>query len=380
MLNINDKINMLTIAQILKDGTRTYYICECECGNTCKVRSDYISKKQSCGCTNIANLENKTFNHLTAIKCIDKKHGKAVWLCKCKCGNTTSVVGTKLTSGEIQSCGCLKHTSGKHSKRYRGCGDLSGYTWSSIKSCARTRDIKFDITIEYAWELFQQQNAKCAISGLDIVLCDRRHGYEITASLDRIDSQQGYIKGNVQWVHKHVNKIKQDFNEEYFEFLCTKIYEHNQDCIEVVDIPDWHTYFLQIALVVSSRSKDAQSKHGCVITTKQHRIIGTGYNSFVSGMPDSVLANKRPKKYKNMLHSEENAISNCVISPHTFTEGCIAYITGKPCYHCLMCLAQNNINEIYVLDRHGWIFDNDEIEDCNLLIQAKKIKYEIISL
>lgn len=50
-----------------------------------------------------------------------------------------------------------------------------------------------------------------------------------TASLDRIDSNIGYIKDNVQWVHKHVNQMKWNFDEDYFIDLCRKIVKNNDN-------------------------------------------------------------------------------------------------------------------------------------------------------
>ena len=35
---------------------------------------------------------------------------------------------------------------------------------------------------------------------------------EQTASLDRIDSTKGYVPGNIQWVHKDINRIKNKFS------------------------------------------------------------------------------------------------------------------------------------------------------------------------
>lgn len=49
---------------------------------------------------------------------------------------------------------------------------------------------------------------------------------ETTASLDRIDPRKDYVKGNVQWVHKDVNRIKQAFNEERLLEVCKAIIEH----------------------------------------------------------------------------------------------------------------------------------------------------------
>jgi hypothetical protein len=32
--------------------------------------------------------------------------------------------------------------------------------------------------------------------------------------MDRIDSNKGYVEGNVQWVYKYVNLMKRDFPQE----------------------------------------------------------------------------------------------------------------------------------------------------------------------
>ena len=42
-------------------------------------------------------------------------------------------------------------------------------------------------------------------------------------SLDRIDSKKGYVKGNVQWVHKTVNRLKMDLSEEELMYWCNLI-------------------------------------------------------------------------------------------------------------------------------------------------------------
>lgn len=35
--------------------------------------------------------------------------GNARWICKCACGNIKSVVGSKMLSGAIKSCGCMNY-------------------------------------------------------------------------------------------------------------------------------------------------------------------------------------------------------------------------------------------------------------------------------
>ena len=74
--------------------------------------------------------------------------------------------------------------------------------------------------------------------------------------------------------------------------------ESIQEFVKEKEKPSWTDYLMSIALVASTRSEDAQTQHGCVITDEKKRIIGVGYNSFPRKMPDSKLPNLRPKKYK----------------------------------------------------------------------------------
>lgn len=61
----------------------------------------------------VIDLTGKTFGGLTVIKrgkdYIRPSDGTArpQWICQCKCGNTTLVLGDKLRHGKTRSCGCL---------------------------------------------------------------------------------------------------------------------------------------------------------------------------------------------------------------------------------------------------------------------------------
>jgi len=116
-----------------------------------------------------------------------------------------------------------KQSRHKH-PHWKGYGKISGSFFSNIKRKAKSRGIKFNISIKYIWGLYERQEGKCALSGLSLSLpknsrSDRNH----TASLDRINSKKGYIKGNVQWLFKDINLIKWHFPQKHFLFLCNKI-------------------------------------------------------------------------------------------------------------------------------------------------------------
>lgn len=134
--------------------------------------------------------------------------------------------------------------------------------------------------------------------------------------------------------------------------------------------PDWDSYFMALAFVASTRSKDQETKHGAVIVNTRNVILGTGYNSFVKGINDAKMPATRPNKYPYMIHAEQNAIFNCSVLPVNCGGGKI-YITGMPCNHCLQSLIQVGIKAIYIAKRRGTMLENEEDD---------KIKKQILSM
>tara|TARA_Y100001938_G_C8064238_1_gene419175 strand:+ start:271 stop:771 length:501 start_codon:yes stop_codon:yes gene_type:complete len=145
-----------------------------------------------------------------------------------------------------------------------------------------------------------------------------------------------------------------------------------QKSVSPINKPSWAEYFIQMAVLASSRSSDAQTKHGCVITDKKHRVLGIGYNSFPVGMPDDVLPNMRPEKYKWMVHAERNALANCTLRP----DDGVAYITGPPCLDCAKSLYQEGIRHFVCIDGHSTHL-MDEDDDCVFEIFTKTANIKV---
>lgn len=99
------------------------------------------------------------------------------------------------------------------------------------------------------------------------------------------------------------------------------------------DRPDWDTWFMTLCFVVSQRSLDKDTKHGCVVADDSNAILSVGYNSPPRGCVDEYVPLERPAKYDYMEHSEENAIVNAA-RIGTCLKGAIFYITGPPCHRC----------------------------------------------
>lgn len=139
--------------------------------------------------------------------------------------------------------------------------------------------------------------------------------------------------------------------------------------------PNWTDYFLGLAKVVSQRSHDQQTQHGCVITDSKNRILGLGYNGFARGLPDSLLPNTRPGKYPWMIHAERNALSNCTIRP----ENGIAYVTGQCCNDCIMALWQEGVTKVVMTKQHGThLFDDNAQKIFDIFVNFSNIKVEYV--
>lgn len=112
---------------------------------------------------------------------------------------------------------------GENSSRWNGHKEISGAFFNKIQKSAKSRGHEFCITIEYIYNLYIAQNKKCNLSGLEISLPDNSTFCSHTASLDRIDSSKGYVEGNVQWVHKWINRMKSNLAQDEFIYLCRNV-------------------------------------------------------------------------------------------------------------------------------------------------------------
>ena len=87
---------------------------------------------------------------------------------------------------------------------------------------------EYIITIQDMEDKYLEQDGFCAISGIKLrISACRKKAKESTASLDRIDSSQPYIKNNIQWVHKRVQQMKWNINQDEFIEWCKIIAKNN---------------------------------------------------------------------------------------------------------------------------------------------------------
>lgn len=147
------------------------------------------------------------------------------WYKNCpSCGNEQSylrrnyAIASFLDKKECKACSNARPENNAHKGWIKGVLRVSFAEKYKIQSTLR--DIDWDLDFEYLADLLIDQDYKCALTGWSI---DALEINKNSASLDRIDSEKGYIKGNVQWVHKMVNMCKQQYTQEEFISMCTSI-------------------------------------------------------------------------------------------------------------------------------------------------------------
>ena len=217
---IGQKKHLLTVKDCIKEGNRQFLICICQCGNQTAIRKEAFGKNKSCGCIKLASSKyqiGQRYNCITIKKILGPhltKNKRSLLICQCDCGKVIKLYPERI--GKAKSCGC---NIGGRPHNWKGYGNLSRDQWTSYIRGAKDRNIEFDLSIKYAWEKYIDQKGRCAISGIPIDFIGRKR----TASLDRIDSSKGYIENNIQWVHKKVNVMKLNLDQNDFIDFCQKI-------------------------------------------------------------------------------------------------------------------------------------------------------------
>jgi dCMP deaminase len=110
----------------------------------------------------------------------------------------------------------------------------------------------------------------------------------------------------------------------------------------------WSEYFLEMAHLVASKSKDPSTKVGCVVITEDKVVAATGYNGLPRGVEDRPERMERPAKYLWTSHAEENAVAQAARVGMKLKGG-TAYVTHMPCSRCARTLIQAGIIKV-VLD------------------------------
>lgn len=103
-------------------------------------------------------------------------------------------------------------------------GDFPRHVWNNTRKRARIDKIEIDITEEYLNSILIAQDYTCALSGKKLIASSDTKLNNI--SVDRIDSNKGYIVGNIQIVDRVFNVLKWNHKEIDLIEMCESVAKH----------------------------------------------------------------------------------------------------------------------------------------------------------
>jgi hypothetical protein len=162
---------------------------------------------------------------------------QTMWLCECVCGTRRPVSGANLRDGSSTSCGCYRAENppdllagrdhnGAKNPRARVSIANNGGVWVPSSSAwykraagvfysakKRGLPLEFDSAAELASYVMSIAPEKCPVFGEKFT--DRGAGYSKWApSIDKINPELGYVRGNIQVISMLANCMKRDATPE----------------------------------------------------------------------------------------------------------------------------------------------------------------------
>jgi len=250
---IGNKYNMLTVISCAgqrRGGSTYYWNCKCDCGRYIEVTGHSMRKNEkfSCGCVRAPSnykgsrktkskkyidIAGQKFGELTAIEFSGIKNNSNgfLWLCQCSCGKQVIKAAGQLRSGRINSCGHLRDEARAKTKNNKGPGESTWITKynQSIHNSGR-RDIIHKLTFEEYKNICSQQCYYCDATGSQKRISNsgnQNHQTIFANGIDRINSDLGYVVGNVVPCCKFCNIAKNDLSQEEFYQHIKRLYDYS---------------------------------------------------------------------------------------------------------------------------------------------------------
>ena len=132
---------------------------------------------------------------------------------------------------------------------------------------------------------------------------------------------------------------------------------HRVNYIPTASPLNWDEYFMLQAITAGLRSKDPNTKVGCVLVDEDNHQISMGYNGMVAGIDESQIpwgsdtsVPLEHQKYGHVIHAESNALLHATTRD---LRNARLFVVLFPCNECAKLIAGKKIKEvIYLSDKH----------------------------
>lgn len=113
-------------------------------------------------------------------------------------------------------------------KKENKTNNIRNYFYDVLKTskqmAKKRKIIDYELDIDFLVDLFEKQNGKCAISGLEMTHIAGKGCVPTNISIDRIDNDLGYTKQNVQLTCRFINQAKMGMTMVEFKSILLKAF------------------------------------------------------------------------------------------------------------------------------------------------------------
>ncbi len=206
----------------------------CDCGNEyiAKIHTLLDCTRLSCGCRRrshrVIDRAGERYGRLLAVRRVDdippQRGNSTWWLCRCDCGNETTVAGNRLGSGKTSSCGCLTK---EPRKGYVPGQAARNRVRIGYQQAARSRGYAWELTDEEFYRLISLDCFYCGASPATVSRSGPYSGEFVYNGVDRMDNTLGYVLGNVITCCKTCNHAKRDMSFDDFLAWIARLTEYH---------------------------------------------------------------------------------------------------------------------------------------------------------
>lgn len=370
---IGQKFGKLTVIEQvshppnLKPSSHIYFECQCECGNK-KTISNYAlihGSTKSCGCLGgmkvFRDLTGQTLGNFFVIKRIpsppsykNKNSKSAFFLCRCVCGKEIPIRGAVLSSGKIQSCGCLNKFTNqeevkissfeKYFMQYND-GDLTKENFSLFTQlpCFYCGVAPYNLQNKHNYNpkssQFAKENGDIIVNGLDRISSNGLHTYDNIVPCCQI-CNSFKLAINYEDVIRHIPKLL-----DLFEIVKIDKLHKIQDQLNGIDLSKYpqNIHPLSIIFPIKINSKKRQSYISDIIYKWRHRKENNGFRK-TTDLNDAQIAELLLAKC--CYCGEETNINNRKLNQIDRLNNTLGYTFDNSVSACKNCNSAKNILSI----------------------------------